>query len=74
MAKYVVIAPYVTLTTNTVEGRRVLGFHAGAPVPADVDQDVIDRHVEAGMIAKVPEPPAPRAPAAKAPPGPGKGG
>lgn len=60
MAKsYVVTAPYVTLVTATPQGRRLVGFYRDAPVPGDVDQGVIDRHVEAGMIAEVGKEPEP---------------
>lgn len=56
MPKYVVTAPYVTLTTNTAEGKRLMGFFQGAPVPPDVPEDQIKYHLRDKMIAEVEDP------------------
>lgn len=56
MAKYVVVAPYVTLKTMTHQGARILGFHAGAPVPDDVPPEMIKHHLDNKLIAEVADP------------------
>lgn len=67
---YVVTAPYVTLTTATPHGRRLVGLHAGAPVPDDVTDQQVFYHLRDGMIEELPapEPPAPEPPADPEPP------
>lgn len=67
---YTVVAPYVTVKVRDVTGKWNLhGFYAGAPLPADCDQDDLDRLTRKGMLAKAepaPEPePAKPAKAAK---------
>lgn len=63
MDRYVVTAPYVTLQTMTPQGKRITGFYAGAPVPADVPEWQIKHHLDNNLIELVPEPPkeAPKA-------------
>lgn len=56
MGRYVVTAPYVTVKTMTLEGPRIVGLYVNAPVPRDVDQGWIDRHIEAGMVMEVVDP------------------
>lgn len=53
---YVVVAPYVTVRTMTMDGPRIIGLFAGAPIPADADPGWCERHAEAKMIAKVADP------------------
>lgn len=59
--RYRVIAPYVTMTTATPQGTRLVGFFKGAPVPLDVPQEQIGYHLRDNLIEEVPaaEAPAP---------------
>jgi hypothetical protein len=63
MAKYVVTAPRVVLTTMTMDGVRAIGLFAGAPVPDDVPPEQIRHHLDNNLIAEVPEPAPPARPA-----------
>jgi hypothetical protein len=63
--RYVVTAPYVTLKTATVDGIKIVGFYQYAPVPEDVDPEVIKRHLAAGSISKVGDEPDPEPGAAQ---------
>lgn len=56
--QYLVVAPYVTMTTMTAQGPRLLGFHTNAPVPPDVPEDQIKHHLEMGLIVEVADPAA----------------
>jgi hypothetical protein len=49
---YVVTAPYITVSTGTPEGRRLVGFYAGATLPDDVPEESIKHHLDSGLIAK----------------------
>jgi hypothetical protein len=53
---YVVVAPYVTLTTATPQGKRLVGLHAGAPVPPDVPDSQVFYHLRDGMVVEADEP------------------
>lgn len=56
MAKrYIVTAPYVTLETGTAQGRAIVGFYQGAPVPVDVPHSVVMHHLDRGLIEEIPE-------------------
>jgi len=49
---YVVTGPYVTMTTMTSEGLRVMGYGAGAAVPPITDEQ-FDHLLAHGLIAAV---------------------
>jgi hypothetical protein len=48
---YVVTAPYITVLTGTPEGSRILGLYAGAHVPDDVPDDVLQHLLVNDLIA-----------------------
>ncbi|WP_433078875.1 hypothetical protein ACQP1P_38590 [Dactylosporangium sp. CA-052675] len=54
MKVYKVTSPYVTLRVrDDVLGQEVLaGFYAGAPLPSNVNQEDLERHVRKGMVAE----------------------
>jgi hypothetical protein len=55
MAAYRVVAPYVTLPIlDSASGRaQVHGFYAGAIVADPVAGDVLDKHVDSGLVEKI---------------------
>jgi hypothetical protein len=55
--KYVVTAPLVMCKTVSPEhGPVILNFYAGAPVPADAEEEWVKNHLESKMIAEVEDP------------------
>lgn len=56
MAKYKVVAPYVTVRTATDQGPRVVGLYQGAILPDDVPEESIQHHLDNDMIVEVDEP------------------
>jgi len=50
---YKVVAPMVNLVTATPQGYRMLAFHSGAPVPADVSDESVFYHLRDKLIAEV---------------------
>lgn len=50
---HIVTAAYVTLRVPNELGQEVLlGFYAGAPVPAGVNKEDLERHIRKGMVAE----------------------
>jgi len=66
--RYLVTAPYVTFVTNSHDGPKLLGFYAGAEVPADASEESIEHHLRLELIAPVEDAKAP----AEAKPAPAK--
>lgn len=50
---YIVTAAYVTLRAKDDLGSEVLkGFYRGAPLPDDVNDDDLQKHIRKGMVAE----------------------
>lgn len=55
--EYVVTGPYVTMTTMTTQGKRVMGYMDGARVPEDIPVSEFDHLLAHGLIAATGEEP-----------------
>lgn len=56
---YVVTAPYVNMRASTSQGFRLVGLHAGAPVPEDASDESVFYHLRDSLIAEVEQPAEP---------------